>query len=210
MIFESREQAGYLLAKRLRQRADRKTVVIGIVRGGVVVAFKIASILHLPLDILVIRKIGAPQNPELAIGAVGPEETVFWEDSVLESLNLSGQEKEALKEAKSKERSLKEISLRGNKNPLPLANKTVILVDDGVATGATVITAILYLRKKKVKKAILAVPVIARDSLAKIKKYFDEVIYLEAPTAFYAVGEFYKDFPQVEDEEVIEQLEHRA
>lgn len=205
-MFEDRQQAGFLLAQKLEQFADKKDVlVLGLARGGVVVAKVISTFLNVPFDALVIKKIGLPRNPELAIGAVGPKNTVFWNEELIERLRISKEEKEKLKVLKSVERNVQENALRGNK-PLEISGKTVILVDDGVATGASVLAAWKFLKKEEAKRVILAVPVIASDTLRDIKKYFDMIIALKIKRNFYAVGEFYKNFPQVENEEVVRLL----
>lgn len=205
-MFEDRKQAGFLLAQKLEKFADKKDVlVLGLARGGVLVAKVISTFLNAPLDALVVKKIGAPRNSELAIGVVGPEKSVFWNKDLLENLRITKGEKKELRKLKDKERNAQEKVLRSNK-PLEILGKTVILVDDGVATGASVLLALKFLKNKKAKKIILAVPVIAEDTLRNIKKYFDMVIILKSKKDFYAVGQFYKDFPQVTNEEVVELL----
>lgn len=206
-MFDSREQAGKLLADKLFFSKDKSDIIVlGIPRGGVVVAKVVAQELKKPLDIIVTKKIGAPENPELAIGAVGPGKTVFWDDDLCQKLGMTKEIKSHELIIKNREREAREKILRGNKQTLNLKNKTAILVDDGVATGATALAAYQFLKKMRAKKIILATPVIAKDTFLNIKRYFDEVIFLEKPEEFYAVGEFYREFPQVEDEEVIELL----
>lgn len=206
-MFEDRQQAGFLLAKKLEKFAGKKDIlVLGLARGGVVTAKVIATYLSVPLDALVVKKIGAQSNPELAIGAVAPKNTVFWNKDLIKRLKISKEEKEKLKILKSVERNVQEKALRGDK-PLDILEKTVILVDDGIATGASVLAALKFLRKGKVKRVILASPVIAEDTKRDIKKYFDMVVSIKTTNNFYAVGQFYKDFPQVENEEVIKFLQ---
>ena len=205
-MFEDRQQAGFLLAQKLEKFADKPDVlVLGLTRGGVIVAKVISTFLNASFDALVVRKIGAPENPELAIGAVAPKNTVFWNEELVKSLRITKEEKENMRILKGAERNLQEKLLRGNK-PLAILGKTVILVDDGVATGASVLSALKFLKKKKEKEVVLAVPIIAKDVLRDIKKYFDMVISLKIEKEFYAVGQFYKDFPQVSNEEVIKLL----
>lgn len=204
-MFEDRKNAGFLLAKKLENYAGKKNVLIlGMARGGVAVAKVISTFLNCSLDVLVVKKIGSPQNDELAIGGLAPN-TVFWNEDLIKSLNISDEEKNRLEELKENERKEQEMALRGDK-PLEIFGKTVILVDDGVATGASVIVAALFLKEKKVAKIILAVPVIAKDILGNIKRYFDSIVFLKSVGDFHAVGQFYKHFPQVENEEVIELL----
>lgn len=206
-MFEDRQQAGFLLAQKLEKFADNpKVLVLGMARGGVVTAKIIATFLSASLDALIIKKIGAPGNEELAIGAVGPKSTIFWNKDLIKMLRVSGEEKEKLSILKEAERNLQEKLLRGNK-PLAILGKTVILVDDGVATGASVLVALKFLKKENAKKIVLAVPVISTGTLGYIKRYFDIIITLKTVRDFGAVGEFYKDFPQVTNEEVIKLLQ---
>jgi putative phosphoribosyl transferase len=204
MIFEDRKEAGLLLSSKISFQ-DRNSVVFAIPRGGVVVGCEIAESLNLPLDIVVVKKIGASNNPELAIGAVGPEKTLYLDESLIGKLGIIRDQISKIKDQKFRERLERERRLRGKKS-YEIKNKTIILVDDGAATGATAIAASKFLKKKKAKKIILAVPVIANDTLISIKKYFDEIIYLDNPEEFSAVGQFYKNFPQIQDNEVIELL----
>lgn len=206
-MFLSRHQAGQLLAKKLKDYQRREDVVIlGIPRGGVVVAKAVADMLQLPLDIMVVKKIGAPNNAELAIGAVGPMGVVYWDDKLCKRLRVTRAESLELRSVKLDEREEKEKLLRGRKKMVTIKNKTVIVVDDGVATGATAIVAAKFVKKTGAKEVILAIPVIAKDTLLNIKRYFDEVVFLESPEEFYAVGQFYQNFPQVSDHEVVELL----
>lgn len=196
-------QAGLLLAKEISKSiSDKNLLILSVARGGVVVGKVISQILNSKLDVLVIRKIGSPQNPELAIGAVAPKNTVYWNTEILKGLRVSNKEKKALVKAKKIERKLKEKIFRGIR-PFEISGKTVILVDDGVATGASVIVARRFLKKEHPKKVILAVPVIAKNTMDELRKEFDSIIALKVVKQFQAVGEFYKSFSQVENEEVI-------
>ena len=205
-MFKDREEAGILLAKKLKKFVKPNTLVLAIPRGGVVVGSVISNVLNLGFDVIVVRKIGAPLNPELAIGAVGPDDTVYWDRKLCENLGVAKLEMAKLKTIKSLEVLVRENIFRGNKKPLDVAGKIVILVDDGVATGATVIAAQKYLKKIGVKEVILAVPVISTEVLRGIKRYFDIVVALKIIKIFYSVGEFYKYFPQVENDEVVKLL----
>lgn len=201
-MFEDRNSAGFLLAKNLEKFANKKNVLIlGMARGGVLVAKVISTYLNAPLDVLVVKKIGLPQNPELAVGGIAGDATVYWNNELIRTLNISEEEKNELKKAKESEREEQEKALRGNK-PLEISGKTVILVDDGVATGASVIAAAIFLKKKRAKSVILAVPVIAKDILKDINKYFDMIVVLKIERDFQAVGQFYRNFSQVGNEEV--------
>lgn len=202
-MFEDREEAGLKLSKKFINIKNEDALVLGIPRGGVIVAKKLAEKLNLPLDIVVVRKIGAPSNPELAIGAVGPKNTVYFDNTLISKLKINKRSVHHLVDQKEQERKERERILRGNKQQIDVIGKSIILVDDGVATGATVLVAQKYLRKEKVKEVILATPVIGRQTFSDIKKYFDDIITLRIEENFYAVGQFYKEFRQVEDEEVI-------
>lgn len=201
-MFKNREEAGKLLGEKLRAYAQKDILVIGITRGGVVVAKTLASVLKVPLDIIVVKKIGAPNNPELAIGAVGPSGVTYWDKILCERLGVSKSQKLNLKNKKLLEQKQLAKLLRKDDSYVSISEKTIILIDDGVATGATVMTAVKFFKKIGVKKILLATPVIARDTLERVKKYFSQVIFLESPFQFYAVGQFYKEFPQVEDKEI--------
>ncbi len=190
-------------------------IVLGIPRGGVVVGKELAEVLNSPLDVIITKKIGAPGNPELAIGAVGPfdgerSRTAQGEPVINEELaTQAGADEKYLKAQISKlkvEIKKREKEFRSGKAPLNLKDKVVIITDDGVATGATMMAAIELARQQNPKKIIVAVPVIAKDSLDKIEKLADEVVYLEAPSLFFAVGQFYQHFNQVTDEEVMDIL----
>ncbi len=210
-MFENREEAGEKLAEKILREleADQvkgKKIVLAIPRGGVVTGKEIAKKLKAALDIIITKKIGAPGNPELAIGAVGPG----GEEVIDEQLagRVGADEKYIQEQKKEIEAEIKrrEKGLRGDRAQPKFKDKIIILTDDGVATGATMLAAIEVLRQDNPKKIIVAVPVIARDTLKKIERQADAVIYLEAPLMFFAVGQFYEDFPQTTDEEVKELL----
>lgn len=207
MMFVDRHDAGKKLAAKLKEYSQKSnTVVIGLPRGGVVLAYEVAKELKLPLDIIVPRKIGAPSNPEFAIGAITQEGDGIFDDAVISSYNIPQEyiDSEIKKEKQEAKRRLKEY--RGKKPPLDLKNKTVIIVDDGIATGATMQAAIISTRKQQAKDIIVAVPVLAPDNIHKIQPEVDQLIYLAAPKLFMAVGNFYKKFDQTTDQEVISLL----
>lgn len=194
-IFKDRQAAGKLLAQRLKNiEAD---LVLGIPRGGVVVAKEVAKELNLPLDVVITRKIGAPNQPELALGAVDPDGQVVWETEDLK-LNTENEIKEIKR---------RESLYRQGKEPFELEDKAVILVDDGIATGATVLSAIKYL-KRHGAKVIMAVPVASQEALEKIKDDCEEILSLHTPEYFQAVGQFYQEFEPISDEEVVQYLNH--
>lgn len=199
-MFRDREEAGELLVEKLKREKIKADIVLGITRGGVVSAKYIAQRFSLPLFPLVIKKMGAPKNQELAIGAVGPENSVYWDERLCRHLGLNEKQKKELLEEKKKEREALERKLKVKS--LDLEDKKIILVDDGVATGASAICAVKFLRNEKVREVIFATPVAAKDVLKIIKIYFDRVIVFKTVESFRAVGEFYDYFPQVGNEEV--------
>lgn len=202
--FLDRVDAGRQLAHKLSEyKNQHDVIVLGLPRGGVVLAAEVARALNLPLDIVVPRKIGAPMQPELAIGAVTQDGAVLYNDELMQQFNIT---KEMLKpfvnvQKREAERRLK--LYRGNRPPLDLTNKKVIIVDDGIATGATVCAAVLSVAQMGAREIIVAVPVAASDTLCDLEYNIEKVIALEKPTVFPGVGYFYKQFPQVTDQEVI-------
>ncbi len=199
MIFKDRHDAGKQLSKKLgKYKSKKDVIVLGIPRGGVEVAFNVAKTLKVPLNIVVTKKIGHPSEPEFAIGAVSPGNYIVNESYVKEA----GEEyiKQTVREM---DREIKRRYREYTKGEMPeLKGKTVIVVDDGLATGYTMLAAIKYVKSKNPKKLIVAVPVAAQDSFERVREIADEVIYLHIPTFFGAVGSFYKSFMQLEDEEV--------
>lgn len=203
LMFEDREDAGFKLCPKLNKFLSKKDcVIVGLTRGGIVTAQIISSSLNLPLKALVVKKIGAPSNPELAIGAIVSLKDIYWDLELLKRFNISEKEKKILVIQKKKEINALQKILNVKNRLSDFKNRTVILVDDGVATGASVIAAAKYLKKARVKSIILATPVIAADTLVNIKKYFDTVVYLQKRNDFYAVGQFYLNFEEISDEKV--------
>ena len=213
MVFKDRKKAGEFLAKAIKERLNgdlKEPVVVAIPRGGVVVAEPIAKALKAPIDLVIPRKIGAPFNPEFAVAAITEEGTVFLNPNLSPELMLRlGITEDYLKEQALKE--LQEIRRRKEKylsglGKIEKEGRDVILVDDGIATGLTVKAAIASLRKENPRRIILAVPVMPRDKVREFEGIVDELIVLYAPVDFSAVGQFYYDFSQTTDEEVIETL----
>lgn len=205
-MFKNRIEAGKKLAKKLLDYRGKNVVVLAIPRGGVVIAFEVAKVLSAQLDLIITRKLGAPYNEELAIGAVAPDGSVVLDEELIRELQVSETYVNGTKKSEMDEIKRRMEKYRGTSEYTNLKNKTVIIVDDGIATGATVLAAIKFLRNKNAEKIIVAVPVMPFDSVEKIRGETDELVTLEIPKSFSAVGEFYEDFPQTSDEEVVRLL----
>ncbi|GAA1957793.1 phosphoribosyltransferase [Kitasatospora viridis] len=200
--FRDRAEAGRLLGKRVASWAADQPIVIGLPRGGVPVAFEVARALGAPLDILVVRKIGAPGQPELALGAVGEGGIRLFNHDIVSALGVSAERLEQLATATSAEVAERTGRLRGDRPPLEVAGRSVVVVDDGIATGATVRAALAVLRRREVAELMLAVPVTAPEALRVLGPLADDLVCLSAPPAFMAVGQYYEDFDQTTDQEV--------
>lgn len=202
-MFSNRTDAGKQLAKKLEFVKEENPIILAIPRGGVLVADAVASFLGCKLDIIVSRKIGAPFNSELAIGAVLHDGSYFPNSEVVKMLHIpqSYIDSEIVEQMKEIQRRL--ISYRGSVH-YDLKDKTVVLVDDGLATGATMVVVALWVKKQKPKNIIVAVPVGSRETVQKLAEIVDEVVVLYMPDFFNAVGQFYENFDQVEDGKVQE------
>jgi putative phosphoribosyl transferase len=220
-IFIDRRDAAEQLAKKLEQwkaettkastdpdKASTNIVVLAIPRGGVVIGDVIASNLGSRLDIVVSRKIGAPSNPELAIGAAMPDGSVYTNENIVNHLSVPQGYIDSQAKAEVREIERRLYRFRGNiEYEESLRGKTVVLVDDGIATGATILAAAKWLRSKNLcKKLVIAAPVAppSDSTLESLKNLADDVVILYSPEPFYSVGQFYKKFPQVSDDEVVE------
>lgn len=205
MVFQNRTAAGNLLSELLEQYKNSDSVVLAIPRGGVPVGYEIAKKLNLPLDVILSKKIGHPDNKEFAIGSVSLETAIVDEAKGVPQSYITSE----IKRLKS---ILKEkyALFRGHREPIELLDKNVIIVDDGIATGNTVLACIEMVRKHHPKKVIVAVPVLPADLVYWFKQEADELVYLVDASYFRGVGAFYEDFSQVEDEEVIELMEKSA
>lgn len=206
-MFYDRQEAGRSLAQSLlKYKENPQTIVLGLARGGVVVAFEVAQILSLPLNVVVPRKIGAPDNPELALGAIMEDGQGIFNNAIIHLLGVppSYIQQEIKKE---KQRAQQRLALYRQYTPLPeIKNHTVILVDDGIATGATMLTAIEAMRKAQVRKIVVAVPVAATSALELMEEAADEVVCLYDREDFSGVGLYYQHFQQTEDAEIIDLL----
>lgn len=200
-VLKDRIEAALLLSEKLKKYKDSNTVVLAVPRGGVPIGSIIAKSLHLPLDIVLSKKIGHPYNKEFAIGAISMDSMIidkhpeipkeYIEDKIIQIRKLLGKKYELY---------------MGNREPLDITGKNVILVDDGIATGNTLLASISMLRKRNPAKIIVAVPVLPYDTLSVFDKTADEFVYLIASKFFTGVGGFYENFKQVEDKEVIKLL----
>lgn len=207
MHFQDRKQAGLQLAEYLIQLDNQPdTVVLGLPRGGVPVAYPIAQQLQLPLDTFLVRKIGAPGHEEFAMGAIADKNVCLLRYDLIERLGVSQQALDSIIEKEREELVRRQQKYRGDKSLTYLRGKTVILVDDGIATGATMEAAIQALRSLDVGKIILAVPVASADSIQYLKPLVEQVVCLTMPDNFKAVGQWYRVFDQTSDEEVCQLL----
>jgi len=211
VVFADRRAAGRALAAALHEkyRAVPDLLVLALPRGGVPVAFEVARELHAELDILIVRKLGAPQQPELAIGAIATGGAQVLNRELIADLGLSKRDVAAISAAETEEMQRREIAYRGDRRPPAVENRTVIVVDDGLATGATMAAAIAALRQRGAARLVVAVPVAPRDTAARLDSLADDIVCLHTPQWFQAVGQWYRDFRQTDDHEVRELL-HRA
>lgn len=202
--FTDREQAGQLLGENLAAQAWTRPAVFGLVRGGVPIAKKVAQALRAPLDILVVRKIGAPQQPELGVGAVTEDGSYFYEDSALSALGLSAAD---LAETRQREyERARQLARLRPAQPVDVDARDVIVVDDGLATGVSALTSVRSLRAKTPKRVVFATPVGSQQAVQSLRHAVDDVYCLLIPTAFRAVGQWYADFDQISDDDVRELL----
>src|SRR2546423_5181786 len=205
--FPDRVAAGRLLAEKLQQYARRDDVIVlGLPRGGVPVAFEVARVLRVPLDVFIVRKLGVPGFEELAVGAIASGGVRVLNDDVARSLPNADEIIEAVTQREIAELQRREEKYRDGRPSPQIENRTVILIDDGLATGATMRAAVKALRQRGAAQIIVAVPVGPRDTCKEFEDEADEVVCASAPEFFQAVGQYYDDFSQTTDEEVRELL----
>lgn len=208
MKFKDRADAGRQLAAGLKKQNPVDAVVLCIPRGGVVVGAEVAAGLRVPLDLVVPRKIGAPSNPEVAVGAVAQDGSTFLDERMISILGISRETLEEIIDGEVREIERRMTGYRGSPDYPDFKNKTLILADDGAATGYTMLAAAEFARKSlKPRRLIIAVPVAPPDTLELFSQVADEVVCLLSTPDFYAVGQFYRDFGQTEDPEVLAILE---
>ena len=207
MVFADRAEAGRMLAERLKAYADRKDVtVLGIPRGGVPVAFEIAEALGAHLDVFVARKLGVPGQEELAFGAIASGGVRVLDPEIVGALGISNFDIEEVTARERKELERRERLYRGARAPLDLGGRTAILVDDGIATGSSIRAAISALRHLHPARLVVAAPVAPLSTCARLQQEVDDLVCVDTPKSFRAIGEFYEDFSQVTDEEVTDLL----
>ena len=205
MLFQDRTDAGRQLVKALLKYKRRHPVILALPRGGVPVAAQVAAALDAPLDLLLVRKIGVPSQPELAMGAVadGEEPVIIRNTDVIELSDVSTQEFDEICKAECAEIKRRRERYLGDRVRSEVIGQVAIIIDDGIATGATALAAIRAVRMRKPKELVLAVPVAPRDTIKKLHAEADAIVCLDTPREFGAIGYFYRDFPQVSDDEVI-------
>jgi putative phosphoribosyl transferase len=203
MIFQNRAEAGQQLASHLEKYANRDDVIVlAVPRGGVPIAFEVARALNLPLDIFVLRKLGVPGHEEFAFGAIGSGGVRVLDGQVVQSLGLSNMVIDLITRAERAELARREQIYRGRRPPLNVRGKIVILVDDGIATGASLTAGVHAVRQMQPAAIVIAAPVAPRSTVKRLRHEVDDVVCVETPERFYGVGRFYHDFSQVSDEEV--------
>lgn len=210
VLFTDRADAGRRLAQRLDRLRGGTVVVLGLPRGGVPVAFEVAQALHAPLDVIVVRKLGVPLQPELGVGAIGEGGVRVLNEEVLRRTGLSPRELASVEERERAELDRRAQRFRGDRPRIPLAGRTVIVVDDGTATGSTARAACQVARAEGAARVVLAVPVAPPTAAATLDLDADEVICLATPSPFFAIGQWYADFSQTPDEEVVALLDRAA
>ena len=208
-FFANRVEAGKRLASALKDVAFQNGIVLAIPRGGVVLGYEVAEALNLPLDVIIPRKIGAPDNPELAIGAMTEDGTIILDDNLV---TYMGVPQDYIKQESERQRLEIERRMKMYRQDTPypsLKNRDVIIVDDGIATGSTMKAALASVKKRGASFVTVAIPVGPPSTIKELEKQADRVVCLFTPESFYAIGEFYSDFSQTTDEEVINILQKK-
>jgi putative phosphoribosyl transferase len=202
-LFQDRTHAGRTLAKKLSHYADRKDIVVlGMPRGGVPVAFEVARSLRVPLDVFIVRKLGVPGQEELAMGAIASGGVRILNDVVIRSKRISEAVIDAVTERERIELDRRELAYRGHRTPPIVREKIVILVDDGIATGSTMLAAVAALKQQQPVRIVVAAPAAPVESCDELQQAVDELVVIVRPDPFYSVGQSYEIFGQISDEEV--------
>jgi predicted phosphoribosyltransferase len=205
--FADRSAAGRELGGRLADAGiEGDIVVLGLPRGGIPVACEVAAALDAPVDALIVRKLGAPFNPELALGAIAYGGVTVYNDELLEQLGIEESQLEPIRSRELAELERRERTYRADRPPLKIAGATVVIVDDGMATGATMHAAVVATRALAPKRIVVAVPTAAVDAVERLERVADEVVALMTPEPYFGVGAWYSRFPQLTDDEVVEAL----
>ena len=208
MIFRDREEAGRLLAPKLESyRDDPSGLILALPRGGVAIGYELSVALHLPLDVVIARKLGAPDNPEYALGALSETGALYLNPDAVEAFRLSRTELDALIATGQEEISRRQRLYRNGAPLAAVAGRTVILVDDGIATGATFFATIEAISVLSPRRLVAAIPVAPQDSVLPLRSRVDDLILLATPEPFVAVGHHYHSFPQVDDAQVLAYLQ---
>jgi putative phosphoribosyl transferase len=206
--FEDRTQAGRLLGEALAEYAKRSDVIVlALPRGGVPVGFEVARMIDAPLDIMLVRKLGTPGQEELAMGAIASGGVCVLNPDIVAIIDISQEAIEAVAATERQELERRERAYRGNKPPPTVENHCIILVDDGLATGASMLAAVSALRQRKPASIVVAIPVAPPDTVQRLKQEADDVVCLATPEPFSAVGRWYREFSQTSDDEVKSLLE---
>jgi putative phosphoribosyl transferase len=205
-VFADRSAAGKELARALDHLSGESVVILGVPRGGVEVAAEVAAQQGWELDIVIPRKVGAPHNPELGLGAIAPGVRVL-DERMLRTLGVSEEYLEGEIAAQEAEIERRSEAYRRGRPQADLTGKTAVIVDDGIATGGTAIAAVRWARAQGAARVVLAIPVAPREAVERLSEEADEVVCLETPDPFYAVGQWYGDFPQTQDDQVIRLLD---
>jgi putative phosphoribosyl transferase len=205
-MFKNRVEAGQLLGTALMQLADEDVVVLGLPQGGVPVAREVARALAAPLDVIVVRKLGVPGQPEFAMGAIGEGDVSFIDWGVVSAAGVTGVQLSRVIQSEREVLERRALLLRGDREPQDLEGRVVVIVDDGMATGSTVKAAVRVTRALGAARVIVAAPVAPADTVDDLRSVSDAVVVLETPEPFYAIGQFYDDFSQTSDSEVLAAL----
>jgi len=209
--YRNRSEAGRLLAEALvHYKSTADVIVLGLTRGGVPVAAEVANALRAPLDVVVVRKLGVPFQRELAMGAIAGDATQVVDKQLVHALDLTNADVEAAITRERAEVERRERLYRGGRPALDLKERTAILVDDGLATGSTMLAAVAFARKRLAKRIVMAVPVASVEAVEKLREKVDECICLATPDPFFSVGDWYRNFLPTEDAEVLKLLEESA
>lgn len=205
--FTDRAEAGKLLAQKLSDQQKNVSIILGLARGGVVISHAISTFFHVPHDVLILKKIPSPGNAEFAIGALAPDGVNYIDHKTAQIMGADEPYIRTQITELNDQINKKILQYRKGRKPLSVRDQSVMIVDDGSATGATMFAAVMWAKKKHARRIIVALPVAPPDVVYKLKTMADEAVVLETPREFSAVGQFYKDFPQLTDEDVVELLQ---